>query len=126
MTGGSIRVEGAANLRRTLKKAGYDVKKFSQVNRAAAQVVASASKSTAPKRTGRLAASIRAGATQKAGVIRAGRKTVPYANPIHWGWFKRGIRPNPWLSRTAQATEPQWRSQYERHMDDIVKSIKGL
>lgn len=121
-----VQVYGLNNLKRTMKQAGVDVKELSKINREAATLVANASKLPAPKRSGRLAASIRAGATQKAGVVRAGRKSLPYANPIHWGWFRRGIRAQPWLSNTAQATESGWRPLYEQHIDDVIDQVKGI
>lgn len=126
MSYNGVQVYGLRNLKRTMRQAGVDVKQLSKINREAASFVANASRLPAPKRSGRLAASIRAGATQKAGVVRAGRKSLPYANPIHWGWFRRGIRPQPWLSNTAQATESGWRPLYEQHMNDVIDQVKGL
>lgn len=96
------------------------------VNRAAAGVVASAARGTAPRRTGRLAGSIRtAGTTASRAVISAGRASVPYAAPIHWGWPARNIPEQPWLSLTAQATEPRWITEYYDHMDSLVNSVHG-
>lgn len=125
MAYGGVHVEGLANLRRTMKSAGVDLKELSKINRAAATMVANAARLPAPKRTGRLAASIRPSGTQKAGVIKAGRKSIPYGPPIHWGWFSRGINPNPWISRTAQSTESGWLPLYERHMDSVIQKVKG-
>lgn len=120
-----IRVEGAKMLRRTLKKSGADMKKLSAVNRKAATVVANAAKPTTPRLTGKLAASVRTGATQRAGIVRAGRKTIPYANAIHWGWPSRRIPPQPWVSLAAQSTEPVWVDLYLREMKSLIKEVKG-
>ncbi len=119
-------VEGAAQLRRTLRQAGADMKILRDVNKAAAQVVASAAASSAPRRSGRLAGSIRAGATQRAGVVRAGRKSVPYAGPIHWGWPARNIRANPWLANTAQATESRWVDEYMQQLERAIDQVRGI
>ena len=54
------------------EQAGADLKDLRDINEQAAQIVAPAAKALAPQRSGRLAKSIRAGATQKAGVVRAG------------------------------------------------------
>ena len=84
---GSIQLKGASELARGLKKAGADMKDLRQVNKEAAQIVVPEAKNLAPKgKTGKLAASVRAGATQKAGVVRAGSKRVPYAGVIDYGW----------------------------------------
>lgn len=120
-----VEVEGGRRLRSSLKKAGVDMKRLSAINRKAATMVANAARPATPRLTGRLAASVRAGATQRAGVVRAGRKSLPYAGPIHWGWPRRGIRPQPWIATTASATEGAWVPLYERHMKEIVKEVKG-
>lgn len=123
----TVHVDGVDRLKRTLRKAGHDVSQFKEANRAAASVVSGAATGTAPKgRTGKLAASVRAGATQKAGVVRAGRKSVPYAGPIHWGWPRRNITAQPFLSASARATESEWMAVYNKHIEDILDDIKGL
>jgi hypothetical protein len=118
-------VEGAAQLRRTLKKAGVDMKQLAAANREAAQTVAAAARPTTPVRLGNLAKSVRAGATQKAGIVRAGRGSLPYAGPIHWGWPARGIKPHPWIADAAKATEPQWVSDYIEHVDRVLDQVRG-
>lgn len=122
-----VHVLGGRELRRTLKRAGLDMKKLTQANREAANTVAAAAVATAPARSGRLKASVRAGATQRAGVVRAGRKgTVPYAGPIHWGWPARNIEPQPWISEAAQSTESVWITRYYEHIDEILQSVEGI
>lgn len=118
-------VEGAARLRRTLKAAGVDMADMRAVNRTAANTVQAAAVAAAPMRTGRLKATVRAGATNRAGIIRAGRKAVPYGGPIHWGWPARGIRARPFITLAAQATEPVWVAQYEADLLHIIRQIKG-
>ena len=90
---GSIQLKGASELARGLKKAGADMKDLRQVNKEAAQIVVPEAKSLAPHKSGKLAASVRAGATQKAGVVRAGSKRVPYAGVINYGWPGHNINP---------------------------------
>lgn len=121
----NVEIEGARRLRATLKKAGYDISDFKRVNRTAAATVAAFSKSTAPVKTGALRATIRPAGTARAGIVRAGFKRVPYAGPIHWGWPKKRISAQPWLTETAKATEPVWAPQYELHMKQAIINIKG-
>lgn len=132
-----VQVLGDNRLRRTLRKAGFDVKELTRINKQAAGVVTVAAKARAPigtksrktskrYRPGKLSNSIRAGATTKAGVIRAGSKRVPYASAIHWGWPKRNIKPNHFISDAAIAAEPIWIKQYESHMKKVVHSVKGI
>lgn len=121
----SAEVEGLKNLRRTIRQAGGDTKDLRNANLAAAQTIVPIAAGLAPKVSGRLAASIRAGATQKAGMVRAGRKLIPYANPVHWGWPKRHIAPNPWIATAAAANEELWLKVYEQHIDRILGKIEG-
>lgn len=122
----AFEVEGADQLRRTMRKAGVDMTELKSTHRSVAETVTQAAKPAAPRgRTGRLAQSIRPGATQKAAIIRAGKKAVPYAGPIHWGWPKRGIKAQPWLAETAETTEPAWSDEYRAAIEKIIEKIKG-
>lgn len=67
----------------------------------AAAVVAAKAKQVAPRRSGTLAGDIRPGRKGRAGVVRVGSKKVPYAGPIHFGWRRRNIRPQPFLYQAA-------------------------
>jgi hypothetical protein len=130
-----VRIDGARRLRATLKRAGSDLSDLKAANRHAASTVAPVAAAMAPKRTGRLAPSVRVGATAKAGIIRAGRKRVPYAGPIHWGWLTRPnpaqgwaggpIRGNPFMTRAAQVTEPTWVPIYEKELLEAIRKVKG-
>lgn len=121
----AIEVIGGARLRRTLRRAGVDVKRLTALNRQAAELVLPAASTNAPRRSGRLASTGRAGATTRAGVIRFGRGSVPYGPPIHYGWAARNIRPNPWASEAAQRTEGAWTEIYSQGIDAILDTIKG-
>lgn len=131
-----VRVYGARNLRRTLTDAGENVTELKDANRAAAETAARASAALAPKLTGALAATIRASGTKTAGIIRAGRKSVPYAGPIHWGWPTRPqplgniyggpIEPQPFLSDGAQSSEGQWLPEYINTVNGIIRRVEGI
>ena len=133
-----VQVHGGDQLRRSMRKAGMDVKELTAINKRAATIVAGAAKARAPigkpstrkgrgrrKAPGSLQRSIRPGATTKAGVIRAGGARVAYANVQHWGWPKRGIRAKYFISDAAVATEPIWVKDYEIHMNNVIQRVKG-
>lgn len=126
-----VTIEGARQLRRTLKEAGDDLTELKEVNRAAAEIAANRAKTWAPRTSGRLAGTVRSSGTKTAGIVRAGnnRKTkagVPYANPIHWGWPSRNIKANPFLSYSAQATEPRWIKLYENYIEKALSQVRGI
>ena len=105
----ALYVVGQKRFVATMRKAGADLKQLKEVNRQAAGVALPAVKALAPRgRTGRLAGSVRIGATQKAGIIRAGRKSVPYAGVINYGWPRRRIVGRQFVNSGVASTEPQW------------------
>lgn len=121
-------VIGGKKLRSTLRKAGADMKELKEVHKKISGIVIR--ETTAPYRDGYLDASIRPGATKATAIVRAGnnrqgKTAVPYANPIHWGWPRRHIKANPFLSIAAQRSEPTWFIVYTREIENIINRIKG-
>ena len=104
----TVQVVGAKELRKTMKAAGDDLGDLKDVHQAVGQLVVGVAQGLAPKRSGALAGSIRA--TRQAGgvAIKVGSARIPYANPIHWGWPKRNIEAQPFLSDAATQSEAQW------------------
>lgn len=120
-----VEVEGARQLRKTLRAAGDDLTDLKDANQRAADIAATAAKAGAPRRSGALAGDIRASGTKTAGIIRAGRKKIPYAGAVHWGWPSRGIAAQPYMTEGAQRTESIWVPLYQQLMDDALKKVKG-
>jgi hypothetical protein len=120
-----LEVRGARQLRATLRRAGDDLEEMKAIHATVAGMVAAAAQSRAPRRTGRLAATVRPSGARTQAVVRAGYARVPYANPIHWGWPRRGIRPSLFLTSAAADTEPLWFATYTRAVDAILERIKG-
>lgn len=122
----TVRIYGAARLRRTLRQAGATVADLKAPHKAAAEIAGRAAAARAPRRSGRLARTVRNSATQTAGIIRAGRKSVPYAGVIHWGWPRRNIRANPWITEAARATEPRWVDAFMQHTEQAIERVRGI
>lgn len=119
-------VVGQKRFVQTMRKAGADMKELKDVNRQAANIALPAVRSLAPRgKTGRLASSVRAGATQKAGVIRAGRKSVPYAGVINYGWPARRIKPRLFVNNGVASTEGAWQRLYKQFIDRTMSQVKG-
>ncbi len=121
-----VKVAGAKALRRSLKAAGDDMSDLKTAHAEAAAIAAHAAAARAPVGpTGKLRASIRAAGTTTAGIIRAGRKRIPYAGPIHFGYRSRNIAANPFVTEAAQATEPDWTAHYLDQINTIINQIEG-
>jgi len=100
--GGPIRVEGIDKLRRALVKLDDAAKDdFKAAGKTAAEIVERQARTEVPVRSGNLKNTIRSSGQQRGGVVSAGRAKVPYAGPIHFGWGRRRIHPNPFLYRAA-------------------------
>lgn len=97
-TGGRIQIEGLKETQAALRAASNDLRnEMKPTHKAAAEVIVDGAKRYVPVRSGRLASSIRAAATQTGGRVRAGSAAVPYAGPIHFGWPARRIKPQPFI-----------------------------
>ena len=126
MTAKAAYVVGQKRFVQTLRKAGEDLKELKEVTRRAADTATPEAVARAPRgKTGKLAGSIRVGATQKAGIIRAGRKTVLYAGPINYGWPARHIKPRTFVNDAVAGTEAQWAKEYEQFVKKTMNQIKG-
>lgn len=119
------RVDGAKQLKASMKAAGVKLSDLSAVNKRTADKVVQASKPSAPRRSGALAASTRPSGTRAAAVVRAGNAGVRYAPVIHFGWPGHNIAPQPWIFTAAQASEGEWQPYYEAEIDNILDQIRG-
>lgn len=96
-SGPAVEVTGARELRAALRRMGESLGDLKDTHRAAGELVSERARSIVPHVSGRLGKSIRL-SVRKSGVsVLAGRMTVPYAPPIHFGWPRRNIRPQPFL-----------------------------
>lgn len=121
-----ITIEGGRALRSSLRRAQPELlDELKVAHGRAAAFVSSAAQPRSPRSSGRLAGTVRGSGTRTAAVIRAGRATVPYAGVQHFGWPARNIEPHPWISDTAQDTEPVWSDLYADAVQRVLNTIKG-
>jgi hypothetical protein len=121
----TVKVEGAKELRAAIKRAENSglAKELKQAHRDAAELVAYEAQTIVPVISSRLLESIRPSGTQTAGIVRAGKAAVPYAGPIHFGWAKRGIEPNPFLYDAADARVDEVIDTYQTAVDAVIDQI---
>jgi len=117
----SITVEGLNKTIRTLRKIDANMgPEIKSINLELAESLVPVAKSLVPVRSGRLRDSIRASGQQRTGVVRAGKKSVPYAGPIHFGWPARSIRPQPFLYDALDSRRSEIMSQYVDRVQKLI------
>jgi hypothetical protein len=105
MMAGGFKVTGTTQVVADLGRLEADVEDLTTTyGRIGARVVVDA-RQIAPKRSGRLAASIAATQIKDRARLSAGSAGVPYAGVIHYGWAARNIAPQPFLIAAAQRNE---------------------
>lgn len=89
----AVRVENMAAFRRDVRAMDKEMsRELTRELKAAGEVVLPAARALAPRRTGRLAASLRSAAAGNKVSIRS---RLPYANAVHWGTGARRGKPGP-------------------------------
>jgi hypothetical protein len=121
-----IKVQGLEEALRALKAIGTPTAEVSAAAQQAGEIVASMSRTLVPVRSGKLRATIKSKKQARKVLVSAGNNTtVPYANPIHWGWYydknnfvKKNIMPNPFFAKALGYTRQE---VYENYFNSINK-----
>lgn len=124
---GTIKVEGLKETIKDLQALGVEKQAFVDINYEAAQILMTAASPLIPVRTGKLAGTMRASKTVQYAQVSLGRASVPYAPPIHYGWFydrnnfiKKNIKPNPFL---AKALSQNYEEIIKRYNESVQKVL---
>ena len=116
----SVTVYGGRELRKALKETAGDTDDLKELNKKIAEIVVDEAVKHVPVRSGKLKASIKAfGAATKARVT-AGRKSLPYATVIHWGWPQRNIEASLFLTKAMEIKQPEILDAYHNGLEKIL------
>jgi HK97 gp10 family phage protein len=118
-----LEVEGLNKLVSTMRKAGIDMSDMKQANKKAGTIVANAGRDVAPRRTGRLAASIKPANQARRARVRAGGGGIRYARFQEFGSSKNEAR--HYLYGSAAKTRDEWLPAYEWELNIILSRIQG-
>lgn len=121
MTAG-IRVRGDARLAATLTAAGRDVAELDDAAAAAGRLVTAAAKRRTPRRSGRLAGSIRS--TPAGGSVSIWSPVV-YAGVIEYGWPRRTIAAAAMIRGAVDASRPRVVELYRKDAQRVCDTVKG-
>ena len=140
-TGGVIRVTGLRENIKQLEALGADKQEIIDANFHAAETLRKAALPNVPlykgnrgangqlyqyKSPGALRSSLRSSKAKGYAQVLMGNSRVPYANPVHWGWFYdkewfiyKNIKPNLFLYRALG-------DQYTRIVEDYNRDMQTL
>lgn len=119
-----VKVRGANRLATTLRKAGADVAEMKDANQRAGAVVAAQAKVLAPKRTGRLAGSIKPSRRQRGVQVRVGIRAA-YPGVQNYGSAKRNIRPKYYMQHALASKQAEAVDIYFAEMERLVSKVQG-
>ena len=120
----AIKVTGLSKVQRDLRKLSTDAldlnkTEFLETNKQVAEIIISESKKYVPTVSGALASAVKNASTKKSAKVRAGNAAVQYAGPIHFGYPKRAIKPNPFFYEAIDSRRDEVRQKY----DSLVSSL---
>ena len=118
-------VTGLRELVRNLEKIGADAADMKQVFVAIGELVQADAAALAPRRSGRLSASIKPTKTKNKAAVRAGSARVPYAGAINYGWPKRGIGAKNFLQRAINANSEKAVHMMDEGLGKIIEQHMG-
>lgn len=124
-----IKVKGLNASIRALQAIGVPDSAIKEAGTRSGEIVANEARGIVPVKTGALRNSIRVSkALRKVSISAGNNKSVPYANPIHWGWFKRNIKPQPFFVKALGLTRDEVYQNYYKSLDKLIasKSTKGI
>lgn len=122
---GGVKVVGLREVIRDLHRIGVEADDLKTAFSRIAATGARLASAFAPKRTGRLAASVKGNKAKSKAVIRSGSARVPYAGAINYGWPRRGIEPAHFMQKADRAIEPEAIRMLEDNLNQLIRE-RGL
>jgi hypothetical protein len=126
----AIQIDGLSECFKALRAVGVPIEAIKEANRESGELVARSARNTANFKggTGALRRTIRVANVSTNVKIRAGNARTPYANPIHWGWFRdkvrgfnRNIKPNPFMAKALGYTRDEVLANYVTNIQKLIK-----
>jgi hypothetical protein len=129
-----IKVAGLNEAIRNLRAIGVPSAEIGLASQEAGNIVANVARSLVPVRTGALRATIQAKKIARKVVVSAGNnRSVPYANPIHFGWNydkvnlqPKNIRPRPFFINALNRTRREVYQVFFTNIDRLLQKYSRL
>lgn len=118
-----VEVEGIKQLSRQLKALDRDLlQELKDINKEAADDVATAAKGLVPVLSGKLQGSIAASGLQSSSVVKAG-KGLEYGGVIHFGWARHNIEPVPFLYDALDERRDEVLEAYTKQLQRLIDKV---
>ena len=123
---GAVRVRGADEVERTLRKLSKDIEQLpDEVAPRGADLIAQSARSYARVLTGRMRGSIEVNQTPEGAQVVAGEGLGAYPGVQEYGSKRHGISPNRYMARAAEAGEPRVVELFENEVANAADKVKG-
>lgn len=122
MSAPAVQVEGAREVRATLRKLGQGTKDMSQVHRKVAALVIGPAQGRTRHQSGKLAGSYRVKASAAKAAISS---TVVYAPVQEFGWPRRNITPSLALTGALEAERTAIVDAYQAYVTELVDRLNA-
>lgn len=119
----AVHVRGLKELRRAVAKLDEGVHDLTEVGRSAAEIVLGEARTLVPRESGDLGRSMRTWARSGRSAVAAGKRAVPYAGVIHFGWPAHNIKPQPFLYKALDRRHDEVVAVYEERMAELVRRL---
>lgn len=126
-----VKIVGLNKFSRALKDYEGAIEDLKEAHKQSAQLVADTARPNVPVRSGRLAGDMRVTGTKRGGRVAQGRKSIPYAGPVHFGWPNRPdpskgwrggpIRPNPWIYDALDRRRGEVEDAFVRYLEQAKR-----
>lgn len=118
-----LNTKGLRQAASAFRRAGVDMQQLKGAYKEMAGVVKQDVAGVIPVRSGKLKSSLRASSTQKSGVVRAGRASIPYAGVINYGWPGHNIEAQHFMERGLELSEAEVVRLYAEAIQDALDTI---
>ena len=116
-----IAVQGLNATMKFFKTIGIESKDLKAGTEKATKFLVPLAQSKTPVLTGKLRNSVKGDKSPNKVIIKSGNNTsVTYSNPIHWGWKKRNIKPNPFLFSLTEIYGDKVEEIYTKELQVLI------
>ena len=117
-----VALEGLRQTVRSLERFGVEVSDLKAAFKRIGSLVQRDAQARAPKKSGRLAASIRPSNTKNKSILRAGSARVVYAGVQHYGGYNN-IKPHPFLSDAVDANRQKVQQELDKELRSLISKL---